>query len=145
MLKVSLSNKRLSIKTTISPMISEFSADRDQLRQVLLNVADNAIDATPEGGAPIELTAHELFRHERPGLVIQVKDSGIGIPPDVLPNVFQPFMTSGKRQGTGLGLAICKNIVESHDGDIYVTSEVGKGTIVGIWMPLEQEASLEKV
>lgn len=145
MLRTSLSSKGLAIKTAISPMISEFSADRDQLRQVLLNVIDNAIDATPPGGAPIELTAHELFRQERPGLVIQVKDWGVGIPPDLIPNVFQPFVTSGKRSGTGLGLAICKNIIESHDGDIYVNSEVGKGTIVGIWMPLEPELSLEQV
>lgn len=145
MLKPHLENKRLQIKTTISPMISEFFADRDQLRQVLLNVTDNAIDATPEEGATIEITAHELFREERPGLVIQVKDGGIGIPAELLPNVFQPFMTAGKRQGTGLGLAICQNIVEAHDGDIYVTSEIGKGTIVGIWLPLEPDTSLEKV
>lgn len=93
----------------------------------------------------IEVTANELFREERPGLVIQVKDGGIGIPAEVLPNVFQPFMTAGKRQGAGLGLAICQNIVEAHDGDIYVTSEIGKGTIVGIWLPLESDTSLGKV
>lgn len=145
LLEPHLENKRLQIKTTISPMISEFFADRDQLRQVLLNVTDNAIDATPENGAMIEVTAHELFREERPGLVIQVKDGGIGIPAELLPNVFQPFMTAGKRQGTGLGLAICQNIVEAHDGDIYVTSEIGKGTIVGIWLPLESDTSLGKV
>ena len=145
LLKPHLENKRLQIKATVSPMISEFFADRDQLRQVLLNVTDNAIDATPENGAMIEVTAHELFREERPGLVIQVKDGGIGIPAEVLPNVFQPFMTAGKRQGTGLGLAICQNIVEAHDGDIYVTSEIGKGTIVGIWLPLESDTSLGKV
>lgn len=144
-LRTKLEHKRLTIKATISPMISEFSADRDQLRQVLLNVTDNAIDATPEGGAMIEITAHELFRDERPGLVIQVKDEGVGITADLLPNVFQPFMTFGKRHGTGLGLAICKNIVEAHDGDIYVTSGIEKGTIVGIWLPLELETSLEKV
>ena len=144
-LRTRLKTKHLSIKTAISPMISELCADRDQLRQVLLNVIDNAIDATPEHGAPIEITAHELFREERPGLVIQVRDGGVGISADLLPTVFQPFVTSGKRQGTGLGLAICKNIVEAHDGDIYVTSEVGKGTIVGIWLPLEPVTSSEKV
>lgn len=145
MLRPKLKTKHLTIKAMISPMISELCADRDQLKQVLLNVADNAIDATAKEGATIEITAHELFREERPGLVIQVRDEGVGIPADLLPNVFQPFVTSGKRQGTGLGLAICKNIVEAHDGDIYMTSEVGKGTIVGIWLPLEPGTSLGKV
>jgi PAS domain S-box-containing protein len=145
MLKPRLEGKRLTIKVTISSMISEFTADRDLLRQVLLNIVDNAIDASPKGGAPIEITGHELFRDEKPGLVIQVKDDGAGIPPELLPNVFQPFVTSGKKHGTGLGLAICQNIVESHEGDIYVTSEVGRGTIVGIWLPLEQRTALERV
>ncbi|MDK2741322.1 MAG: CHASE3 domain-containing protein [Nitrospira sp.] len=145
LLKSRLEDKHLTIKISISPMISEFTADRDLLRQVLLNIVDNAIDASPKGGAPIEITGHELFREERPGLVIQVKDDGVGISPELLPNVFQPFVTSGKKHGTGLGLAICQNIVESHEGDIYVTSEVGKGTIVGIWLPLEQETALERL
>ncbi|MDF0675816.1 MAG: ATP-binding protein [Nitrospira sp.] len=145
MLKLRLEEKQLTIKVTISPMISEFIADRDLLRQVLLNIVDNAIDATPKGGPPIEITGHELFREERPGLVIQVKDQGVGIAPELLPNVFQPFVTSGKKHGTGLGLSICQNIVESHEGNMYVTSEVGKGTIVGIWLPLEQKTALERV
>ena len=145
MLMPRLEDKRLKIKVAISPMISEFTADRDLLRQVLLNIVDNAIDATPKDGAPIEITGHELFREEKPGLVIQVKDDGVGIPTELLPNVFQPFVTSGKKHGTGLGLAICQNIIESHEGDIYVTSEVGKGTIVGIWLPLEQKTALERV
>jgi signal transduction histidine kinase len=106
-----------------------------------LNVVDNAIDATPEGGTPIEVVAHELFRSNRHGTVIHVKDNGAGIPQDLLPRVFQPFVTAGKRHGTGLGLAICKNIVESHEGDIYVSSELDKGTTVGIWLPSEREPS----
>ena len=138
-MKVRLDDKRLSLKTSISPMISEVHADRDQLRQVLLNVVHNAIEATPSGGQPIQITADELFREERPGIVIQVKDAGVGIPPELIGQVFQPFVTFGKRNGTGLGLAICRNIIEAHGGDIYLSSEVGKGTILGIWMPLEQE------
>ncbi|MBX3333453.1 MAG: CHASE3 domain-containing protein [Nitrospira sp.] len=145
LLKVRLDEKELSIKTNVSPMISEIHADRDQLRQVLLNVVHNAIDATPTRGEPIQITADELFREERPGIMIRVKDAGHGIPLELLGQVFQPFVTAGKRTGTGLGLAICKNIVEAHGGDIYVTSEVGKGTILGVWMPLEQEPISNKV
>ncbi|NGZ95103.1 MAG: histidine kinase [Nitrospira sp. WS110] len=139
LMKGRLADKGLSLEASISSMISEIHADRDQLRQVLLNVVHNAIDATPLGGEPIQITADELFREDRPGIMIRVKDAGHGIQPDLIGQVFQPFVTSGKRSGTGLGLAICKNIIEAHGGDIYVTSEVGKGTILGVWMPLEQE------
>jgi PAS domain S-box-containing protein len=141
LLKPRLEQKRLSIRICLSPLPRDFRADRDQLRQVLLNVVDNAIDATPEDGTPIEVTAHELLRSDRPGTVIHVKDAGCGIPQELLPHVFQPFVTAGKRHGTGLGLAICKNIVERHEGDLYVSSEIEKGTTVGIWLPSEYELS----
>jgi PAS domain S-box-containing protein len=144
LMKHKLEEKHLSIRTSFSPMIGELKADRDQLRQVLLNVVHNAIDATPDGGQPIEVATHELPRNERPGTVIQIIDAGSGIPQELLPHVFQPFVTFGKRNGTGLGLAICKNIIESHEGDIYVASEVGKGTTIGIWLPLEQDLSQYK-
>ena len=134
-----LEQKHLALKTNLSPMINEVHADRDQLRQVLLNVVHNALEATPDGGAPIQITTDELFREDRPGIMIQVKDAGHGISQELIGQIFQPFVTSGKRNGTGLGLAICKNIIEAHGGDIYASSEVGKGTILGIWMPLEQE------
>jgi signal transduction histidine kinase len=62
----------------------------------------------------------------------------------VLSRVFEPFFTSGKRHGTGLGMAICKNIVERHRGDIHLTSEVGTGTIVSIWLPLTQDIQMVK-
>jgi PAS domain S-box-containing protein len=145
LLKGRLAEKGLSLETNISTMISELHVDRDQLRQVLLNVVHNAIDATPMRGGPIHITADELFREDRPGIMIRVKDAGHGIPPGLIGQIFQPFVTSGKRNGTGLGLAICKNIIEAHGGDIYVTSEVGKGTILGLWMPLEQEPTSTKV
>jgi PAS domain S-box-containing protein len=145
LMKGRLGEKGLSLETSISPMINEIHADRDQLRQVLLNVVHNAIDATPTRGEPIQITADELFRENQPGIMIRVKDAGHGIHPDLIGQIFQPFVTSGKRSGTGLGLAICKNIVEAHGGDIYVTSEVGKGTILGVWMPLEQEPISNKV
>lgn len=139
LLHAQLEQKHLALKINLSPMINEVHADRDQLRQVLLNVVHNALEATPDGGAPIQITTDELFREDRPGIMIQVKDAGHGISQELIGQIFQPFVTSGKRSGTGLGLAICKNIIEAHGGDIYASSEVGKGTILGIWMPLEQE------
>ena len=139
-----LQAKHLKVRTALSAAADHLHADRDQIEQVLLNVIDNAIDASPMDGSAIEVTAQELFHQEQPGVMIQVRDSGKGISPEVLSRVFEPFFTSGKRNGTGLGMAICKNIVERHRGDIHLTSAVGEGTIVSIWLPLTQDVQLVK-
>lgn len=138
-LDVPLQAKHLAIQTSLSPTAAHVHADRDQIKQVLLNVIHNAIDASPADGAAIDVTAFELSSQDRPGIVMLVKDAGVGISSEVLPHVFEPFYTTGKRHGTGLGLAICRNIVVGHGGDIHMTSEVGKGTTVRIWLPLTQE------
>lgn len=139
-----LQAKHIRIRTSLSAAADHLHADRDQIEQVLLNVIDNAIDASPMGGSVIEITAHELFHHEQPGIMLQVRDTGKGISPEALSRVFEPFFTSGKRNGTGLGMAICKNIVERHRGDIHLTSAVGEGTIASIWLPLSQDVQLAK-
>ncbi len=141
-LDVQLQAKHLAVKESLSPMLGALHADRDQIKQVLLNVIHNAIEATPLDGAAITVMAFELSRRDRPGLVVQVKDAGVGIAPEALSRVFEPFFTTGKVHGTGLGLAICRNIIEGHGGDIHMTSEVGKGTTVRIWLPLRQEPHL---
>lgn len=145
LLDVPLQQKHLSVRISLSPMLSDLHADRDQIKQVLLNVLHNAIDASRDHGAPIEMMAAEQSHHDRPGMVITIRDAGVGIAPEILSQVFKPFFTSGKRHGTGLGLAICRNIVESHGGEMHMTSEVGKGTVVRIWMPLIHEAVVGKV
>ncbi|MBI3806070.1 MAG: CHASE3 domain-containing protein [Nitrospirae bacterium] len=139
-----LEAKHIKIRASLSAVDDHLYADRDQIKQVLINVIDNAIDASPMDGSVIEITANELFHHEQPGITMRIRDAGKGIPPEVLPRIFEPFFTSGKRHGTGLGMAICKNIIESHHGDIHLTSEVGTGTTVSIWMPLSQDTQLVK-
>jgi PAS domain S-box-containing protein len=134
-----LKAKLLTVRTSIPEAADHLNADRDQLEQVLLNVIDNSIDATPRNGLAIHITAREAVHHEQPGIMIQVKDAGKGIPMEVLSRVFEPFFTSGKPRGTGLGMAICKNIIERHRGDIHMTSAVGEGTITSIWLPLSQD------
>jgi PAS domain S-box-containing protein len=130
--------KHLAVTRSLPPTMTRLHADPDQIKQVLLNIFHNAIDASHNGTA-IEVTAFEFPRGQNTGMVIKVTDHGVGIPDDALAHVFEPFFTRGKRQGTGLGLAICRNIIESHGGDIQITSEVGKGTSVRIWLPLCQE------
>ena len=138
LLDSTVTTKRLALTRSISPTLTRLHADQDQIKQVLLNVIQNAIDASHEGTA-IDVTAFELPRGHTAGIVVKVTDHGVGIPDNALTHVFEPFFTSGKRQGTGLGLAICRNIIESHGGDIQVTSEIGKGASVRIWLPLRQE------
>jgi signal transduction histidine kinase len=140
LLDVPLREKHLKVECLCSPLLSPLHADRDQMKQVLLNVLHNAIDASPVGAAAIEVSATELSNHQQPGMVINIRDAGVGISPENLSQVFKPFFTSGKRHGTGLGLAICRNIVETHGGEMHMTSEAGKGTNVRIWVPLNQDS-----
>jgi len=97
--------------------------DADQMTQVFLNILLNAIEATPPGGA-ISVVS-ETTGGSKVSLVVQ--DSGEGIPREHLDKIFDPFFST-KKKGTGLGLAIVKSIIEAHDGEIEVESEVHKGT-----------------
>ena len=138
LLDSTLTAKHLAVTRSLPPTMTRLHADHDQIEQVLLNIFHNAIDASHDGTA-IDVTAFELPRGQNAGMVVTVTDYGVGIPDDALAHVFEPFFTRGKQQGTGLGLAICRNIIESHGGDIQITSEVGKGTSIRIWLPLRQE------
>lgn len=139
-----LQAKHLKVRTSLSPAADHLHADRDQIEQVLINVIDNAIDASPMDGSGIEIMAHEVSHQEQPGIMIQIRDAGKGIAPEALSRVFEPFFTSGKRNGTGLGMAICKNIIERHRGDIHLTSVVREGTIVSSWLPSTQDVQSVK-
>jgi two-component system OmpR family sensor kinase len=123
------------ITCVIAPETPLLRADPDRLRQALLNVLDNAIRHTPASGA-IQLTAHP---GSNSALVeIAVRDTGVGIPAEALPYVFERFYradpararASQRTGGTGLGLAIAKGVIEAQGGVITLASEVGVGTIV---------------
>jgi signal transduction histidine kinase len=139
-----LSSRAVTVTCALPPTLPQIHADRDQIKQVLLNVFQNAIEASREGGA-LSVTANPLAKNLDPGLAITVADEGAGISPDDLSHVFEPFFTRGKHRGTGLGLAICRNIIDAHGGDIQLTSEVGKGTTARLWLPLRQHPRLIEV
>lgn len=108
------------------------SVDPDRIRQVVLNMCLNALQAMPEGG---ELT---LALKAPPGadtVRIEVRDTGVGIAPDVLPHIFDAYFTT-KSQGTGLGLATVHKIMEAHGGGISVASSPGKGTVFSLYLPM---------
>jgi len=109
--------------------------DPSQIEQVLLALMMNAIDAMPRGGN-LWLTTRLSAGSEE--VEVQVRDDGVGIPADILPHIFEPFLTT-KETGVGLGLAISYGIIERHDGTIAVASELGKGTTFTITLPIEGE------
>jgi signal transduction histidine kinase len=105
--------------------------DENKLRRVLHNLLANALQALPPEGGTARLQVYAEGRT----LVLKVFDSGSGIPSDIAPRVFEPFVTGGKRRGTGLGLAICKNIVEAHRGTIAVEHVPALGTTFVVKLP----------
>lgn len=116
------------------------SLAQEQLEQVLLNLVLNARDAMPRGGTitiAATRTAERAASDADPGarVQIEVRDTGMGIPPDVLPHVFEPFFTTKGNAGTGLGLMIAKELIEQAGGTIRVESQHGQGTIVRIELP----------
>ncbi|MCI3919560.1 PAS domain S-box protein [Paenibacillus sp. TRM 82003] len=105
--------------------------DENQLKQVLINVLKNAIEAMPQGGdIVVELDRVDGYAS------IRVVDHGTGIPEEVLAKLGQPFLTT-KETGTGLGLSICYNMIEAHKGSMTVESRLGEGTIVTVFLPLQ--------
>jgi PAS domain S-box-containing protein len=109
-----------------------FRGDREQLRQVWLNLVNNALDAMAGKG---ELTVRWRVTDAQRALV-EVEDQGAGIPPEVLPRVGEPFFTT-KNGGTGLGVAIAQRIVERHGGTLGFESTPGRGTIARVSLPVE--------
>ncbi|HET9962793.1 MAG TPA: ATP-binding protein [Nitrospiraceae bacterium] len=142
MLDEPLAKRRVRATVAGPPTPPVVQADRDQLKQVLLNVVQNAIDASADGET-IEVTIGVPDQAAEPSVMVAVSDLGVGISPAHLPHVFEPFFTSGKRQGTGLGLAICRNIIEAHSGDITIESTSGQGTTVRMWIPLRQQPRMQ--
>ncbi|MBI4788277.1 MAG: HAMP domain-containing protein [Chloroflexi bacterium] len=121
---------------------AQVMGDPDRLKQLFLNLVDNAIKYTPSGG---EVTLS--LDCDAPWVRVSVADTGVGIPAHDLPRIFDRFYrvdkararggSTGAVGGTGLGLAIAKWIVEAHDGRVEVQSQVGKGTTFTVWLPLE--------
>jgi two-component system, NtrC family, sensor kinase len=115
--------------------------DGAQIEQVLLALAMNAIDALPRGG---NLWLKTRVSKDTREVEFEVRDDGVGIAPEILPRMFEPFLTTKESgHGVGLGLAVSRSIIERHSGKIDVQSEIGKGTMFVVRLPLgDKEASL---
>lgn len=130
---------RMKVENRVPKALPIPNLDRDQFRQVLVNLIQNAVDATLQERTSKGLTSSPSVVVSGEFAVkawhVRVVDRGCGIPTDALPKVFEPLFTS-KVKGTGLGLAIVKNIVKAHGGEISVESQVGEGTTVTVTLPV---------
>ena len=124
--------QHVSLKRRQDPKTPLVSFDSQQMRQVIINLIKNALEAMPQGG---ELTL--ATRVKPPHLEVSISDTGQGMPPEVKANIFQPYFTT-KEKGTGLGLAITQNILQEHGGSIAVDSAPGQGTTFTLKILLEE-------
>ena len=134
----------VNITTALAQSLPMLCGDDDSLQRVLINVLDNAVTASKEGGLlQIAARSSEASESKVPGIIIEITDSGAGIPSELLPRIFDLFVTtkpSGK--GTGLGLVVCQEIIKAHRGTIDIKSEVGQGTSVRIFLPADGKTDL---
>jgi CheY-like chemotaxis protein len=144
-----LLGETIHLVTVTAPNLGSVKADPGQVEQILLNLAVNARDAMPDGGRLIIQTADRTVGEDeaarygiKPGpyVMLEVKDTGVGMDADVMAHVFEPFFTT-KGHGTGLGLSTVYGIVNQSGGHIRVDSELGKGTTFQVFLPRVEVAA----
>jgi two-component system NtrC family sensor kinase len=132
----------IQIQPQLDPDLPLVLCDAAQIEQVILALVMNALDAMPQGG---NLWLTTSSTREPSQVCIVVRDDGAGIPPEILPRIFEPFLTTKETgRGVGLGLAISHSILERHNGNIEVQSEPGRGTTFTVTLPWDPEAGTEK-
>ena len=128
-----LDNRNIRLKIHYGDTLPEVSVFPDQIKQVALNLFQNAMDAIPETGGEIHLSTYRKDSH----IYFKVADNGIGMEEEIRKDIFDPFFTTkSKEEGTGLGLWITHNIVQSHGGTIEVRTQPGKGTSFTVYLPI---------
>jgi two-component system, NtrC family, sensor histidine kinase HydH len=140
---------RLELSVELGEAVPAVEGDPEQLKQVLINLVQNAIQAmgTRSGHIRVKARGPERFPDLRGGaefVEIEVADDGPGIPAEQQPHIFVPFYTT-KQKGTGLGLAICQRIVKNHGGSVSVQSRVGEGSNFVIRLPVAASATSARV
>jgi len=134
LLRAQLEQARIVVTTSYQRAIPLIAGDADQLRQLFLNVFVNAVEAMRLGGQlSIRVAEHKALGSRV--AVVEVEDSGTGIPENLVSKIFDPFVTT-KERGSGLGLSICRGIADSHKATIYaMNSTTGRGALIVIEFP----------
>jgi len=138
-LRLEYERKGMNVRIETSPSLPPVTADQKRVSQIIFNLFSNAVKYTYEGGS-ITVRA---FLNRANMMQIEVEDTGVGMSPEQLKKLFRPFYRADNplrdiAGGTGLGLSIAKQLVEMHGGEIWVTSELGKGSTFAFAIPLQQ-------
>jgi PAS domain S-box-containing protein len=134
----------INVVTDLGNDLPSIQADTQQLRQVFLNLLTNASDAMPNGGTLTVRAKQQALENGAPAVMIEFSDSGVGIEPEDLPKLWEPFFTTKPEgKGTGLGLPICRRTVEEHRGTIDIESLPGRGTTVRLVLPATETGVLK--
>ena len=141
----------IEIKHSINPDCGNIMADPTQMHQVIMNICTNAAQSMDEKGGTLEVILNEEYisgdygQETQPFVKLTIKDTGTGIPEEILNRIFDPyFTTKDTGKGSGMGLAIVHGIVESHNGKISVESTLGKGTTFHLFFPKIATASIDE-
>ena len=124
--------KGISVRTDLEKFLPRVELDARYMRQSLLNIVENAFAAMPGGG-----TLSIATKLTGDYITLTIRDTGTGIDPEHLEKIFEPYFTT-KASGTGLGLTVVYKVIKEHHGDIFVSSETGKGTVFTIKLPVPQ-------
>ena len=131
-----LQTSGVELEINLASNLPRVLADPEQIKQVLLNLLHNAMQAMPNGGC-LRIETGERQHQENPGTFISITDLGEGIPADQLDRIFEPFFTTRPvGVGTGLGLSVSYGIITAHHGTIDVELQAGMGSRFTVWLPM---------
>ncbi len=136
LLKPQIEKQRISVQKEF-PSLPPTVLDREQMKQVILNLLLNALQAMP-GGGRLRLSGQVL--EDNRWIQLSIQDTGVGIPPEDMNKLFDPFFST-KEGGVGLGLSIAHRIIDQHRGKIQMESTPGQGTLFTLWLPISQEVN----
>jgi signal transduction histidine kinase len=140
--RVSVEKNNNTFTTEIDPMLSEMVGDETKIKQILFNLMSNAAKFTSNGH--VSFAAHQIERNGKLWIEFRVADTGIGMPPEKIKNLFDPFVQADESiatqyGGTGLGLALTKRLCQVLGGGIQMSSELNVGTIFVVNLPLRND------
>jgi len=137
--RLRLEESEIEVDVRVDPTLEPLQLNPEQMERVFFNLLDNAVKFTPQGGR-VAVIAEANVRDDRDGVLVSIRDTGVGIPRSELVRIFDRFYQvdpSSRRRfgGMGLGLSLVRSIVEAHRGSVWAESAEGSGSTIHVWLP----------